>query len=37
MFARPNAAWGNDGATLYITASTAVYRLRVRTKGGVGF
>jgi gluconolactonase len=28
-----NVAWGDDGATLYITASTAVYRIRLSTKG----
>lgn len=28
-----NCAWGDDGATLYITANTAVYRIRLTTKG----
>jgi gluconolactonase len=28
-----NVAWGEDGSTLFITASTAVYRLRVATRG----
>lgn len=28
-----NCAWGDDGSVLYITASTAVYRIRLRTKG----
>jgi gluconolactonase len=28
-----NAAWGEDGSVLYITASTAVYRIKLRTKG----
>jgi gluconolactonase len=27
-----NAAWGDDGSTLYITASSAVYRIRLTTK-----
>ena len=31
-----NAAWGDDGSTLYITASTAVYRTKLRTLG-LGF
>lgn len=28
-----NTAWGEDGSVLYITASTAVYRVRLATKG----
>ncbi|HSB36666.1 MAG TPA: SMP-30/gluconolactonase/LRE family protein, partial [Thermoanaerobaculia bacterium] len=28
-----NVAWGGDGSTLFITASTAVYRIRVTTRG----
>lgn len=28
-----NAAWGADGSTLFITASHAVYRIRLNTKG----
>ncbi len=28
-----NVAWGDDGATLYITANTALYRLRLKTTG----
>ena len=28
-----NVAWGNDGATLYITANTALLRLKTSTKG----
>lgn len=28
-----NTAWGEDGSVLYITASTAVYRVRLTTKG----
>jgi gluconolactonase len=31
--ATSNAAWGNDGSVLYITASTAVYRVVLTTKG----
>lgn len=31
-----NTAWGDDGSTLYITASTGVYRMKVRTRG-LGF
>lgn len=28
-----NCAWGDDGAVLYITASTSVFRIRTSTKG----
>jgi gluconolactonase len=28
-----NCAWGDDGSVLYITANTAVYRIRLTTKG----
>ncbi len=28
-----NCAWGDDGKTLYITASTSVYRVRVSVPG----
>lgn len=28
-----NVAWGDDGATLYITANTALLRVRLNTKG----
>jgi gluconolactonase len=28
-----NVGWGGDGAVLYITASTAIYRIRLSTKG----
>ena len=28
-----NCAWGDDGSTLYITANTAVYRIRLTTRG----
>lgn len=28
-----NCAWGNDGSTLYIAANTAVYRIKLSTKG----
>jgi gluconolactonase len=31
--ATANAAWGDDGSTLYVTASTAVYRIRLTTTG----
>ncbi len=34
--ATSNCAWGNDGASLYITANTAIYRLKTTTRG-VGF
>ncbi len=28
-----NCAWGNDGSVLYITANTAIYRIKLSTKG----
>ena len=28
-----NLAWGDDGSTLYITAATALYRIKLSTKG----
>jgi gluconolactonase len=28
-----NTAWGEDGSVLYVTASTAVYRIPLRTRG----
>jgi gluconolactonase len=31
-----NCNWGNDGSVLYVTADTAIYRMRLKTKG-VGF
>jgi len=31
--ATSNCAWGEDGGVLYITASTAVYRIKLNTKG----
>jgi len=31
--ATSNCAWGDDGSTLYITASSSVYRIRTKTKG----
>jgi gluconolactonase len=31
--AAANCAWGQDGKTLYITASTSVYRIRVAIPG----
>jgi gluconolactonase len=34
--ATSNAAWGGDGSVLFITASTAIYRIQTRTRG-VGF
>jgi len=31
--ATSNVAWGNDGSVLYITAGTAIYRIKLTTKG----
>ncbi len=31
--ATSNCAWGEDGSVLYITASSAIYRIRLSTKG----
>jgi gluconolactonase len=31
-----NCSWGEDGSTLFITANTALYRIRLTTKG-IGF
>jgi gluconolactonase len=31
--ATSNVAWGDDGSVLYITAATAVYRIRLNTRG----
>jgi hypothetical protein len=28
-----NLAWGNDGKTLYITASGGIYRIRLNVPG----
>jgi len=28
-----NCAWGDDGSTLYITANTNLYRIKLTTKG----
>ena len=28
-----NCAWGDDGSTLYITANTAIYRIKLTTRG----
>ncbi|MEK7727843.1 MAG: SMP-30/gluconolactonase/LRE family protein, partial [candidate division KSB1 bacterium] len=28
-----NCNWGEDGATLFITSNTAIYRIRLQTKG----
>jgi gluconolactonase len=30
-----NAAWGDDGSTLYMTASTGLYRIRLTTEGAI--
>jgi gluconolactonase len=30
-----NLTWGDDGSVLYITAATAIYRIRLSTKGSV--
>ena len=30
-----NAAWGDDGSTLYMTASTGLYRIRLTTEGKI--
>lgn len=32
-----NCAWGNDGSVLYIAASTAIYRIRLNTRGMLPF
>ena len=34
--ATSNVAWGDDGSTLYVTAGTALYRIKLAAKG-VGF
>jgi gluconolactonase len=34
-FATSNCAWGGDGSTLYVTADTAVYRVRLSTAGNL--
>jgi sugar lactone lactonase YvrE len=31
-----NVAWGEDGSTLFIAANSAVYRVRLTTRGWVG-
>jgi hypothetical protein len=28
-----NLAWGDDGSTLYVTALTSIYRIRLHTEG----
>ena len=28
-----NCSWGDDGSVLYITSNTAIYRIRLNTKG----
>ena len=30
-----NVAWGDDGSTLYITANTAVWRVKTKTRGNL--
>jgi gluconolactonase len=30
-----NCAWGDDGSTLYITANSALLRVRLTTKGKI--
>jgi gluconolactonase len=30
-----NVAWGDDGATLYMTARTGLYRIRLNTQGNI--
>jgi gluconolactonase len=30
-----NVGWGDDGRTLYMTASTGLYRIRLTTEGGI--
>ncbi len=30
-----NAGWGDDGSTLYMTASTGLYRIRLTTEGAI--
>ncbi len=32
-----NCAWGNDGASLYITAGSFLYRIKTNTKGAALF
>jgi gluconolactonase len=32
-FPTANCAWGDDGSVLYITANTAIYRIKLATKG----
>jgi gluconolactonase len=34
--ATSNVAWGGDGSDLYVTAGTAVHRIRLTTRGPVG-
>jgi len=31
--ATSNVAWGGDGSTLFITGGTAIYRVRLSTRG----
>ena len=30
-----NVGWGDDGRTLYMTASTSLYRIRLTTEGHI--
>lgn len=30
-----NVAWGDDGSTLYMTARTGLYRIRLTTAGAI--
>ena len=30
-----NVAWGDDGRTLYMTARTGLYRIRLTTEGSI--
>ena len=30
-----NVAWGDDGSTLYMTARTGLYRIRLSTRGNI--
>jgi gluconolactonase len=30
-----NVAWGDDGSTLYMTARTGLYRIRLNTRGNI--
>ena len=30
-----NVAWGDDGSTLYMTARTGLYRIKLSTRGNI--